>query len=463
MSEKADFDPELIKRYDKSGPRYTSYPTAVSFTQDFSEADYKRHAQLSNQTSAAAPLSLYFHIPFCDTVCFYCACNKIATKDYSKAEVYLKYLFREIEIQAALFDSMRKVEQLHFGGGTPTFLNIVQMRNLMSKIHEHFNLFDGDEGEYSIEIDPRSVSAETVKGLRDIGFTRFSLGVQDVEQSVQKAVNRIQPASLNQSIVQACRNYNATSVSVDLIYGLPRQTLASFTHTVEEIIKLSPDRISIFNYAHLPGLFKPQRRINEEDLPAADVKLDILQMSIEKLTRAGYVYIGMDHFAKPDDELAQAQKNGTLHRNFQGYTTHAECDLIGMGVSSISSVAGCYSQNEKGLEAYYESIAKSQVPVSRGLSLNEDDKIRRSVIQQLACHFCLNFQHVSEKHGIDFDHYFADEIQRLREMQSDQLLTLFPQRLEVTPRGRFLIRNICMVFDRRLREQQQGQRFSKVI
>ena len=463
MSELIEFDPELIKRYDKSGPRYTSYPTAVAFTSEFTEDDYRRHADQSNQTTDPAPLSLYFHIPFCDTVCFYCACNKIATKDYSKATVYLDYLYREIEMQAKLYDPRRKVEQLHFGGGTPTFLSLEQMQALMGKIRQHFNLFDGDEGEYSIEIDPRSVTAATIKGLREIGFTRFSLGVQDVNEAVQKAVNRIQPLSLSSDIINACRDYGAMSVSVDLIYGLPLQTLESFSETVDEIIKLSPDRLSVFNYAHLPTMFKPQRRIKENELPASEVKLDILKMSVEKLTAAGYVYIGMDHFAKPGDELAQAREDGTLHRNFQGYTTHAECDLIGMGVSSISSVSGCYSQNEKDLEGYYKRIAKSEIPVIKGLSLTEDDILRREVIQELACQFSLNFDRIGQTFNIDFSEYFAEELEQLAAMQEDRLLELGADRLSVTPRGRFLIRNICMVFDLRMREQQHQQRFSKVI
>lgn len=463
MSEKNAFDPELIKRYDKSGPRYTSYPTAVAFTDAFSARDYVRHAKMSNDTSKPAPLSLYFHIPFCDTVCFYCACNKIATKDYSKAGVYLDYLYREIEMQAELFDSTRKVEQLHFGGGTPTFLSIEQMKALMGKIRQHFDLFDNDEGEYSIEIDPRSVTRETIKALRDIGFTRFSLGVQDVDEKVQKAVNRIQPLEMSANIIKACRDFGATSISVDLIYGLPLQTLESFSETIDKIIELSTDRISVFNYAHLPTLFKPQRRINDDELPDAETKLAILEMSIDKLTQAGYVNIGMDHFAKPSDELALAQSNGTLHRNFQGYTTHSECDLIGFGVSSIGSIAGCYSQNEKDLQGYYKAIDERRFAVIKGLSLNDDDKLRRVVIQELACHFKLDFNKIANDFDIDFDRYFAQELVALQLMQSDQLLSVSDNVLSVSPYGRFLIRNICMVFDKRLREQKHLQRFSKVI
>lgn len=463
MLDKNAFDPELIKRYDKSGPRYTSYPTAVAFTDEFCADDYIRHAQMSNYTPESAPLSLYFHIPFCDTVCFYCACNKIATKDYSKADVYLDYLYREIEMQAELFDSTRKVEQLHFGGGTPTFLSIEQMKALMGKIRQHFDLFDNDEGEYSIEIDPRSVTRETIKALREVGFTRFSLGVQDVDAKVQKAVNRIQPLEMSTSIIEACRDFGATSISVDLIYGLPLQTLKGFSETIDTIIELSTDRISVFNYAHLPTLFKPQRRINEGDLPDAETKLKILEMSLDKLTAAGYVNIGMDHFAKPTDELAQAQINGTLHRNFQGYTTHAQCDLIGFGVSSIASVAGCYSQNEKDLQGYYKAIDEKRFPVIKGLSLNDDDKLRRVVIQELACHFKLDFNNISKDFAIDFGDYFMEELEQLENMQSDHLLSISDNMLTVSPRGRFLIRNICMVFDKRMREQKHQQRFSKVI
>ena len=405
------FDPQLIKRYDKAGPRYTSYPTAVSFTDGFGTADYLRHAELSHEQGDAAPLSLYFHIPFCDTVCFYCACNKIATKDYSKATTYLDYLYREIDMHAALYDRSRPVEQLHFGGGTPTFLSADQMRALMEKIRASFTLLDDDQGEYSIEIDPRSVTDETIAALRDMGFNRFSLGVQDVNEQVQKAVNRIQPLSMSRDIIEACRRHGARSISVDLIYGLPFQTEASFSTTLDEIIRLSPDRLSVFNYAHLPTLFKPQRRINEADLPSAEAKLAILDMTIHKLTDAGYEFIGMDHFAKPGDELAQAQKNGTLHRNFQGYTTHAECDLVAMGVSSISSVADCYAQNEKGLDAYYARIDAGEIPITRGLSLTEDDVIRREVIQELACHFRLDYASMDTRLGIRFVEYFAEELQ----------------------------------------------------
>ncbi len=458
-----DFDIEKINRYDKAGPRYTSYPTAVAFTPDFTEHDFKRHAHESNLLAQPTPLSLYFHIPFCDTVCFYCACNKIATKDYSKADVYLDYLYKEIDIQSKLFDSSRVVEQLHWGGGTPTFLNHTQIKALMDYTRKSFNLLDDDSGDYSIEIDPRSVSAKTISVLRGVGFNRFSLGVQDIDDEVQKAVNRIQPIEETIDIINACHDNDAKSISVDLIYGLPKQTIQGFAKTLETIIELSPDRLSLFNYAHMPHLFKPQRRINEAELPKAEEKLTILQQSIESLTKAGYVYIGMDHFAKPDDELAIAQKEGQLHRNFQGYTTHADCDLIAMGVSAISSVNNCYSQNTKDLKDYYHEIDNGRLPVVRGLSQTLDDVIRREVIQQLSCHFYLDFISIVKKLNINFSDYFEEELNDLIPLVNDGLLDLTDTTIYVSDSGRLLIRTICMVFDRYLRTDKNPQRFSKVI
>lgn len=456
------FDADLIRRYDTAGPRYTSYPTAVAFGA-FTEDEYKAHAYLSNEDPIPLPLSLYFHIPFCDTVCFYCACNKIVTKDRSKSETYLQYLFREIEMQAKLYDRDRMVEQLHWGGGTPTFLNHEEMRALMAKIRQHFSLYDTDEGDYSIEIDPRSVTSETIGVLREIGFNRFSLGVQDVDKRVQIAVNRVQPIEQTLAVIEACRAYGAKSISVDLIYGLPFQTAESFRQTLDTMIELAPDRISVFNYAHMPNLFKPQRRINDADLPSAETKLQIMQLAVEHLTAAGYEYIGMDHFAKPDDELAIAQRQGTLHRNFQGYTTHADCDLVAMGVSSISSVAECYSQNAKTLEEYYVAIDAGHLPVIKGITLDDDDVLRREIIQQLACHFRLDFSPIARAYKVEFEAYFERELTLLQPMAADDLLVFTEAGFEVTPRGRFLIRNICMVFDVSLRKNGVQQRFSRVI
>ncbi len=458
---KIEFDVDLIKRYDKSGPRYTSYPTAVAFTPDFTEENFAQHAEKSNQ--AGGPLSLYFHIPFCDTICFYCACNKIATKDYSKTPTYLEYLYKEMDMQAKLFDASRVVEQLHWGGGTPTFLKHHEIEALMAYTRKTFNLLNDDSGDYSIEIDPRSVSKDTIKLLRDVGFNRFSLGVQDVDEKVQIAVNRIQPIKDTQAIIDACRENNAHSVSIDLIYGLPLQTVEGFAQTLQTAIEMNPDRMSVFNYAHLPHIFKPQRRINADQLPSSEEKLEILQQSIETLTHAGYEYIGMDHFAKPNDELAIAQAEGSLHRNFQGYTTHAECDLVAMGVSSISSIHNSYSQNEKDIDGYYAAIKAGRLPIIRGLALTDDDVLRREIIQQLSCHFKLDFKCIEKQFTINFSEYFAIELKDLLPMQDDDLLTLSENNIQVTPRGRMLIRNICMVFDLHLRQQKGMQSFSKVI
>jgi oxygen-independent coproporphyrinogen-3 oxidase len=460
---KIKFDAEKIKRYNTTAPRYTSYPTAVAFHSDFSEKDYLHHAACSN-SSQSPPLSLYFHIPFCDTICFYCACNKIATKDYSKADKYLEYLYREIDLQAALFDTSRIVEQLHWGGGTPTFLNHQQIIELMRYTRNAFTLLEDDSGDYSIEIDPRSVSKETITLLREVGFNRFSLGVQDIDKKVQVAVNRIQPIEETNAIINACRENNAASISIDLIYGLPLQTIDSFATTLQHIIELSPDRLSIFNYAHLPHLFKPQRRINTNELPKAEDKLIILQQSIQTLTDAGYIYIGMDHFAKPDDELAKAQQHGSLHRNFQGYTTHAECDLVAMGVSAISKVDNAYSQNEKTLERYYQQIDQGHLPITRGIVSSDEDLIRYSIIQQLSCHFQLVISAVEEHFSLDFSEYFANELQKLSKMaEEDDLLILTPNKIVVTATGRLLIRNICRVFDAYQGHQPNTQQFSKAI
>lgn len=462
MDQKQLFDLELIRRYDKAGPRYTSYPTAVQFTSDFGPDDYKAWAEKSNQRAGNKPLSLYFHIPFCDTLCFYCGCNKVVTKRREKAEPYLQRLYKEMEMQSAMFDSDRMVDQLHWGGGTPTFISHDQMRELMAQTRKHFKLHDDDTGEYSIEIDPREVTEETFDVLRSIGFNRISLGVQDLNPVVQKAVNRIQPEEVTQRAMENVRKFGFKSLSVDLIYGLPFQTIDSFEKTLARMIELSPDRMSIFNYAHLPEMFMPQRRIREEDLPVAADKLQILHNTIDQLTDAGYVYIGMDHFAKPDDELAIAQRDETLYRNFQGYSTHSDCDLIGMGITSIGMVGNSYSQNVKTLEEYYEIIDAGQLPVFRGLELNEDDILRREVITRLICHFHLDKSKIENEFGIEFDKYFVSSLQQLETMEKDGLVELGDKDIKVLTPGRLLIRNICMAFDF-YAQQTKGQRFSKVI
>ena len=460
MQQKLILDTALIGKYDQSGPRYTSYPTAVQFHDGFGREEYEQIARSSN--ASKRPLSLYFHIPFCDTICFYCACNKVATKDRSKGAEYLSRLFKEIEMQGALFDNDRPVEQLHWGGGTPTFISHQEMRDLMRVTGEHFQLLDNDQGEYSIEIDPREATAETVGILREIGFNRMSLGVQDFDEKVQIAVNRIQTEAETMAVLEAAKKEGFRSVSIDLIYGLPFQTEERFARTLERIINVGPDRLSVFNYAHLPTRFKPQRRINEVELPAPEEKLKILQMTAEKLSDAGYVYIGMDHFARPDDELAVAQREGTLYRNFQGYSTHANCDLVGLGVTSIGSVGNCYAQNERDLDAYYNVVDSGKLPVFKGVTLSKDDELRRDVITNLICHFTLDFSKVEQRWGINFQDYFKAELETLKSMEKDGLLKVTGESIEVTPGGQMLIRNICMVFDVYLK-QHGGQRFSKVI
>ncbi|BAO45329.1 oxygen-independent coproporphyrinogen III oxidase [Thiolapillus brandeum] len=460
MEQQLILDDALIAKYDQSGPRYTSYPTAVQFHEDFTADDY---AAIARETNASGrPLSLYFHIPFCDTICFYCACNKVATKDRSKGDEYLQRLYREIALQGELFDRSRPVEQLHWGGGTPTFISHGEMRELMRVTGEHFQLLPDDQGEYSIEIDPREATAETVGVLREIGFNRMSLGVQDFDPRVQKAVNRIQSEEETLAVLNAARAEGFRSVSIDLIYGLPHQTRESFETTLERIIDVGPDRLSVFNYAHLPQIFKPQRRIEVDELPPPEVKLEILHMTAAKLAQAGYVYIGMDHFAKPDDELAVAQREGTLYRNFQGYSTHSNCDLVGMGITSIGSVGNCYAQNLKGLDDYYPVIDAGKLPVFRGVRLSRDDELRRDVITRLICNFALDFSAVEKQWSIDFREYFSAELERLSGMVGDGLLEITDQGIQVLPVGRMLIRNICMVFDAYLKDSK-GQRFSKVI
>jgi oxygen-independent coproporphyrinogen-3 oxidase len=461
MNQGISFDLDLIRRYDQSGPRYTSYPTAVEFVESFDRAAYERACVRSNGSGRS--LSLYFHIPFCDTVCFYCACNKIATKDRTLAPPYLERLYREIELQAALFDKGRQVEQLHWGGGTPTFLSHDQMTRLMDQTRRHFRLADDGVGEYSIEIDPREADAATVALLRRLGFNRMSLGVQDFEPRVQAAVNRIQSEAETLEVLDAARAEGFRSISVDLIYGLPFQTVESFLRTLRRVVAFAPDRLSVFNYAHLPERFKPQRRINAGELPAPEVKLDILQATIAHLTEAGYVYIGMDHFARPDDELALAQQARTLYRNFQGYSTHADCDLIGLGVTSIGKVDNTYGQNRRGLEEYYADIDAGRLAVFRGIELNRDDLIRRDVITRLICHFELPIHAVESAWDISFADYFADSLDRLAPMVDDGLLSIDGEAILVLPRGRLLIRNICMAFDAYLAAKSGPIGFSKVI
>jgi oxygen-independent coproporphyrinogen-3 oxidase len=466
MNHTLSFDAQLIRRYDRAGPRYTSYPTALQFHAGFGEAEYRAWAERSNGAQPGAggrrPLSLYFHLPFCDTVCFYCACNKIITKNRKRAAPYLEHLFREIALQGALFDRSRPVDQLHWGGGTPTFISHEEMRALMRETRAHFSLRDDDQGEYSIEVDPREADDATIALLRELGFNRLSLGVQDFEPAVQQAVNRLQTEAQTFAVLEAARKYGFRSVNLDLIYGLPLQNVASFGRTLDKVIAAGPDRLSVFNYAHLPALFKTQRQIDDAQLPSAAEKLDILQLTINRLTEAGYVYIGMDHFARPDDELAVAQREGTLTRNFQGYSTHGECDMVAMGVTSIGRVGDSYSQNQRTLDDYYAALDAGHLPILRGVQLDADDLLRRAVITRLICHFELDMTAIEADFGVVFASYFAPELAQLAAMQADGLLEVGATSLRVRPAGKLLIRNICMVFDRYLREKQDG-RYSKVI
>lgn len=463
-----EFDADIIGKLSQSGPRYTSYPTADRFHTDFGYGQFLEAVAGLRMRRSRRPLSLYVHIPFCDTICYYCGCNKIVTKDHTKAATYLGYLKQEIAMQGRLFDGMGQIEQLHFGGGTPTYLSDRQMGDLMEHLRANFDFAPDQQGEYSIEIDPRTVSAERVHSLRAQGFNRISLGVQDFDPEVQKAVNRIQPEAETRAVMDAAREAGFRSISIDLIYGLPKQSMASMERTLEQVIAADPDRIALYNYAHMPHLFKPQRRIAEADLPTPAVKLELLALCIGRLCAAGYVYIGMDHFAKPDDELAVAQRQGRLQRNFQGYSTRAESELISCGVSAISAVGATYSQNEKTLEGYYEKLDGGKLPIVRGLKLDNDDLLRRIVIQKLMCNFELSISSMEQAHPIQFARYFAAELERLKAFEADGLLTIDPHWIAVTPKGRLLIRNICMVFDRyldlaRAEAAPQPLRYSKTI
>jgi len=458
-----DFDAGLLQRLGKSGPRYTSYPTADRFDEGFGYRDYLHAVAGLRTRGAARPLSLYLHIPFCDTVCYYCACNKVVTKNREKAATYLAYLKREIAMQAALLSNSSEVEQLHFGGGTPTYLSDAQMEELMAHLRRNFRFAPDAAGEYSIEVDPRTVSPERVHTLRAQGFNRISLGVQDFDPDVQRAVNRVQPESETRAVIDAARAAGFRSISIDLIYGLPKQTLDTMRETLDKVVAANPDRIAVYHYAHMPRLFKPQRRIIETEMPDSDTKLRMLQLCIERLGAAGYVYIGMDHFAKPDDDLAVAQRQGRLHRNFQGYSTHADTDLVACGVSAIGAVGATYSQNVKTLDEYYDLLDQNELPVARGWRLGMDDALRRSLIQKLMCQFEVSIPALEQAFPIMFRDYFAPEVARLRQMEDDGLLTIGEEWLTVSMKGRLLIRNICMVFDRYLAIQPDAPRHSQTV
>lgn len=454
------WDSELIQHYNVSGPRYTSYPTAVQFSDKIHANDFIKALTQSN--THHLPLSLYIHVPFCANICYYCGCNKIITKDRNHSEQYVQALLAEIELISQHISSNQIVEQIHFGGGTPTFLTIEQITTIINTLKQHFTFAHHRECDFSIEIDPRTVDWETMGSLAELGFNRISLGVQDLNIDVQRAVNREQSLQQIQSVIDAAHTLQFYSINIDLIYGLPKQTPQSFKHTIEEIIKLQPDRLSVFNYAHLPERFKPQRRIHTEDLPTPHQKLAILQNTIEQLTRAGYRYIGMDHFALPDDDLSLAQEEGRLCRNFQGYNTHGHCALIGLGASSISQIGDLYCQNTADLEEYLTNINKQHLATKRGLLCNEDDHIRREIIQQLICHFYLDFTQIEKSFNISFRKYFNMIFPELNQMANDNLIKLNENSIEILDTGRLLVRSVCMLFDNYLNKQVM-QRFSRVI
>jgi len=462
MSQTNLFHIDMIKKYDKAGPRYTSYPTAPMFHTGIDGDVYEQ--TLKAVADSDAPLSLYIHIPFCNTVCYYCGCNKIVTKKYERAEPYLELLLKEIDhVAEVMGNTQRPVTQLHLGGGTPTFLSDAQMRRLTDHLHQRFHFVPDEQGEYGIEMDPRECSEHTVRTLRECGFNRMSMGVQDFDPIVQKAVNRIQSKEETLRVLHEARAHGFTSMNIDLMYGLPHQTVETFNRTLDTIIECAPDRIALFNYAHLPKMFMPQRRIDEAAIPSPQTKLDILEHSIAKLLDAGYLFIGMDHFAKPDDEMAIAQGAGKLYRNFQGYSTHADCDLIGLGLTSIGYVGGNFFQNEKEMDAYEARIEAKEFAVFRGYQLSEEDLLRRHVIMRLMCDFALSYKAFEHDYNIDFKNHFADALDDLKGMQDDGLVRLDDDGLQVLSAGRLLIRNIAMAFDEHLRAKQGETKFSKVI
>lgn len=456
MSDAIIWDLALIRKYNYSGPRYTSYPTALEFNQQYSDSDFIASANRYPER----PLSLYVHIPFCHKLCYFCGCNKLVTRQKHKADEYLAVLEKEIVARAPLFAG-REVHQMHWGGGTPTYLDKAQISRLTGMLRQYFRF--APDAELSIEIDPREIELDVIDHLRAEGFNRLSMGVQDFNKEVQRLVNREQDEATIFALVERARATGFESVSIDLIYGLPKQTPESFAFTLKRVAELSPDRLSVFNYAHLPDLFAAQRKIKDEDLPSAEQKLTILQQTIENLTGSGYQFIGMDHFAKPDDELAVAQNNGILHRNFQGYTTHEECDLLGFGVSAISMLGDHYAQNQKDLKTWYAQVEERGNGLCRGLVLTEEDCLRRDVIKALICNFRLDYSQIEKQYNLDFKTHFAEDLQLLQPMADDGLVEIRDDALVVTPRGRLLIRNICMCFDTYLRNQMRQRQFSRVI
>jgi len=455
--------PELLTRFDVPGPRYTSYPTADRFVDAFGEADYVQALaqRKSGSVGKPSPLSLYIHIPFCESLCYYCACNKIITKHKERAADYLRYLTKEVALHTQHLGAGQSVSQLHLGGGTPTFMSDDELRQLMAMLRQNFQFVPG--GEYSVEVDPRTVNESRLAVLAELGFNRLSFGVQDFDPSVQKAIHRIQPAPQVFDLVAAARRLGFESVNVDLIYGLPLQTPESFDRTLAQINQLRPDRIALYAYAHLPERFKPQRRIHAQDLPSGGDKVAMLSRSLDALVDAGYVYVGMDHFALPDDALAVAKRQGRLHRNFQGYSTQADCDLIALGVSSIGRIGSTYSQNAKTMAEYCDLLDQGHLPVVRGLALTRDDLIRRAIIMALMCQGHLQYESINLAWLVDFKTLFAKELEQLQSMQDQGLVQLSDTGIQVTPMGWFFVRGVAMVFDRYVQADRNRTRFSKII
>ena len=455
--------PELLTRFDVAGPRYTSYPTADRFVEAFAEADYIQALEQRREATRlkGQPLSLYVHIPFCESLCYYCACNKIITKHKERAATYLRYLTREVELQVAHLGQGHSISQLHLGGGTPTFLSDDELRELVAMLRRHFHFVPGCE--YSVEVDPRTVDENRLSVLAELGFNRLSFGVQDFDPAVQKAIHRVQPAEKVFAMVHAARALGFESVNVDLIYGLPLQTPESFARTLAQVNELRPDRIALYAYAHLPERFKPQRRIHAAELPLAGAKVAMLAQSLDAFSDAGYVYIGMDHFALPDDALAVAKRQGRLHRNFQGYSTQPDCDLIALGVSAIGRMGTTYSQNAKTIEEYCDALDQGHLPIVRGMALSRDDLIRRAVIMALMCQGQLQFESINLAWLIDFKTYFASEMQMLQEMQDQGLVQLTDTGIEVSTMGWFFVRAVGMVFDRYLQQGLSRAQFSKIL
>lgn len=451
---------ELIRKFDKLGPRYTSYPTADRFNTAFTEQSYLSYLDQRASNPNNPPLSIYVHLPFCESLCYFCACNKIITQDHTRVAEYLRYLDKEMALVASHIGSDRKTVQLHLGGGSPTFFDADELRQLMSMVRSHFDL--APDAELGIEIDPRTVREGTLALLAELGFNRNSFGVQDFDPEVQQSVNRIQPLEMVEKAVEDSRKANFQSLNADLIYGLPKQTMESFGRTLDSLIRVSPDRIALYNYAHLPKRFKAQRLIVESELPSAELRLQIFLMSMRRLLDAGYVYIGLDHFAKPDDELNKARLNKSLHRNFQGYTTRAECDLIGFGVSAIGKVGNSYNQSVRTVNAYYQHLDQGHLPVEKGFALSSDDLLRRQIIMTLMCSAPVEFEAINRAYDIDFNTYFAPELARLKEYEEAGLITIDPSAITVTAKGRFFVRASAMVFDKYL-TQPTTSTYSKLI